>query len=247
MFEARAARLDHEGTQAVVSVLRALDPEAAAAAGPAGRPGPRRPRQTGRACRAVARPDRHVAAGRAAHRRRGTRGRGGGAAPHRRDRRDFDRIGRELDALRARLDEWCKTSIQAAREALDEARQTGDLRTADTKRIEDHIKGRDLTTAREFIAQLKAGKQLPEKAESLDFAHFYPAFPDVFHRHSRQTGKRARKQETSGYIDALKDALIVGRDVAEPELYDLLATVGIDIPQTREASRRVAGRGCASG
>ncbi|NVI87589.1 hypothetical protein, partial [Actinomadura sp. BRA 177] len=244
VFEARAARLDHEGTQAVVSVLRALDPEAAARL---------RARRDDLVRAARDKREEHVEQLRdliAMSRRDGllTEGEEREAEEAVRlltagDRRDFDRIGRELDALRARLDEWCKTSIQAAREALDEARQTGDLRTADTKRIEDHIKGRDLTTAREFIAQLKAGKQLPEKAESLDFAHFYPAFPDVFHRHSRQTGKRARKQETSGYIDALKDALIAGRDVAEPELYDLLATAGIDIPQTREASRRVAGEG----
>ncbi|MFG1852470.1 hypothetical protein ACGFJT_11575 [Actinomadura geliboluensis] len=244
VFQARAARFDHEGTATVVSVLEAVDPQAAARL---------RARRDDLVRDARAARDQRVERLRdliAMSRRDGLLGEGQereaeeaarllGAA----DRGDFDRIGRELDALHARLESWCEASVQAAREMLAEAREAGDLRAADVRRIEGHIESRDLTTAREFIAQLKAGKQLPEKADNPDFERFYPAFPDVFHRHSQQTGKRARKQETSGYIEALKDALIAGRDVAEPELYGLLAGAGLDIPRLREASRRVAGEG----
>lgn len=244
VFQARAARLDHDGTQAVVSVLRTLDPGAAA------RLGVRRDDMV-RAARAAR--DERVEQVRdliAMARRDGllTEGQERGAEEALRlliagDRHDFDRIGRELDALLARLERCCEASAEEAREALAGARRAGSLREADVRRIERRIEARDLTTAREFLAQLKAGKQLPEQRENPDFGRFYPAFPDVFQRHSRRTGKRARKQETSGYIDALKDALIAGHDVAEPELYDLLAGAGLDIPQLREASRRVAGEG----
>ncbi|NEA22878.1 hypothetical protein, partial [Actinomadura bangladeshensis] len=243
VFQARAERLDHEGTRAVVSVLEAVDAEAAARLG--------------------ARRDDLVRDARAARDRRVERLRDRIAMARRdgllsegeereaeeavrlltTDRQDFDRVGRELDALHARLESWCEAGVQAAREMLAEAREAGDLRAADVGRIEDRIEGRDLTTAREFIAQLQAGKQLPEKGDSPDFQRFYPAFPDVFHRHSRQTGKRARKQETSEYIDVLKEALIAGRDVTDPQLEVLLAGAGLDIPQMREASRRVAGEG----
>ncbi|NKZ06303.1 hypothetical protein [Actinomadura latina] len=244
VFEARAARLDHGGTRAVVSVLETLDAEAASRlrARRDELVGDARDRRDERVERlrdliAMSRRDGLLTEGEEREAEEAVRLLTAG------DRHDFDRIGRELDALRARLERLCDASVAAAREALAEARRAGDLRAADIERIEDHIEGRDLTTAREFIAQLKAGRQLPEKAESPDFERFYPAFPDVFHRHSRQTGKRARKQETSGYIDALKDALIAGRDVAEPDLYGLLAGAGIDIRDMREASRRVAGEG----
>ncbi|MFI0407388.1 hypothetical protein [Actinomadura sp. 3N508] len=241
VFEARAARLDHEGTGAVVSVLRALDPEAAA------RLGARRDDLV-RAARA-ARDERveHVRDLIAKSRRDGllTEGQEREAEETVRlrttDRHDFDRIGRDIDALLARIEEWCAASVAAERAAL--AARAGDFRPADVRRVERHIADGDLTTAREFLAQLKAGKQLPEKSEDTDFARFFPAFPDTFHRRSLLTGKRARKQETSGYIDELKDALIAGRDVAEPELDALLTGAGIDIASMREANRRVAGEG----
>jgi hypothetical protein len=241
VFEARAARHDHEGTQAVVSVLRAEDPEAAARL---------RSRWDGLVRDARAARDARVEAVRdliAKARRDGllTEGEEREAEETVRlltaDRHDFDRIGAELAALRARVRERCEASITAERAAL--AGHAEDFRAADVRRIERHIDDGDLTTAREFVAQLTAGKQLPEKSEDTDFARFYPAFPDAFHRQSVLTGRRARKQETSGYIDELKDALIAGRDVAEPKLDALLTGAGLDIPAMREASRRVAGEG----
>ncbi|MFI0372357.1 hypothetical protein ACH35V_31215 [Actinomadura sp. 1N219] len=241
VFEARAERLDHEGTEAVVSVLRTLAPEAAE------RLHARRDDLV-RDARA-ARDERveHVRDLIAKSRRDGllTEGEEREAEQTVRlltaDRHDFDRIGRDLDALLARIEERCAASAAAERAAL--AERAGEFRAADVRRVERHIDDGDLTTAREFLAQLKAGKQLPEKSEDTDFARFYPAFPDAFHRRSLLTGKRARKQETSGYIDELKDALIAGRDVAEPELDALLTGAGIDIASMREASRRVAGEG----
>ncbi|TDB84923.1 hypothetical protein E1264_22915 [Actinomadura sp. KC216] len=241
VFEARAARLDHEGTRAVVDVLRTLDPEVAA------RLGARRDDlvRDARAAR-----DERVERVRdliAKSRRDGllTEGQEREAEETVRlrtaDRHDFDRIGRDLDALLARIEEWCAASAAAERAAL--AARAGDFRAADVRRVERHIDDGDLTTAREFLAQLKAGKQLPEKVEDTDFARFYPAFPEAFHRRSLLTGKRARKQETSGYIDELKDALIAGRGVADPELDALLTGAGIDIASMREANRRVAGEG----
>ncbi|WP_171064519.1 hypothetical protein [Actinomadura soli] len=241
VFEARAARLDHEGTRAVVSVLRALDPEAAE------RLRVRRDDLVREARAARGERVEHVRDLIAKSRRDGllTEGEEREAEETVRlltaDRHDFDRIGRDLDALLARIEERCAASAAAERAAL--AERAGDFRAADVRRVERHIDDGDLTTAREFLAQLKAGKQLPEKVEDTDFARFYPAFPDAFHRRSLLTGKRARKQETSGYIDELKDALIAGRDVAEPELDALLTGAGIDIAALREASRRVAGEG----
>ncbi|MEU8802272.1 hypothetical protein [Spirillospora sp. NPDC048819] len=242
VFEARAARLDHRGTQAVVSVLQAPDPETAARLR-ARRDDLVRDARAGRDTRVE-----HVRDLIATSRRDGVLTEGGEREAEeavRRllnaDRHDFDRIGGELDALLARLRRQCDDAIEAERAAL--AEQAGELRAADVRRIERHIEVGDLTTAREFLAQLKAGRQLPEMSEDTDFGRFYPAFPDVFHRRSVLTGKRARKQETSGYIDDLKEALIAGRDVAEPGLYDLLTGAGVDIASMREASRRVAGEG----
>ncbi|WP_157406284.1 hypothetical protein [Actinomadura chibensis] len=241
VFEARAARLDHEGTEAVVAALESADPEAAA------RLRARR-EELVREARAVR--DGRVERVRdriATSRRDGLLTEGEERAAEEAlnrltaARHDFDRVQDALDGLLAHLDERCRAAIEAERARLAEL--AGGLAEADVDRIARHIDAGDLTTAREFLAQLKAGRQLPEKSEDNAFGRFYPAFPDAFHRRSVLTGRRARKQETSEFIPELKDALIAGRHAADPNLDDLLTAAGIDLPRMREPSRRVAGEG----
>ncbi|QXJ20398.1 hypothetical protein AGRA3207_001103 [Actinomadura graeca] len=240
-FEARAARMDHEGTGAVLTVLQAADP------GAVDRLQARRDDLV-RSAREVR--DRRVEEARdliARSLRDGlltedqVRGTEETLRPLTAHRHDFDRIGGELDGLMATLAEQRRTAIGRERARL--AEQAPALDPADLERIGKHVDDGDLTTAREFLAQLKAGNQLPDKPAENDFGRFYPAFPEVFARLARRSGSRARRQETSEYISELKSALAVGRDVGDRDLETVLAGAGVSIPGLRNASRQVASEG----
>lgn len=241
VFEARAGRLDHAGTEAVVAVVQMSDAEAA------GRLRSRRDELVRNARTARDALAEHVRDQIATSLRDGLLG------PERADRfeetlrrltgdrEDFDRVRRRLDDLVAEVDRVRADGISAARARLTE--QAAGLAPADVERIERHIAAGDLTTAREFLAQLKEGNPLPKRPGETDFARFHPAFPKTFHRAAMRAGGRARKNEAGGPLAELQEALIAGREVADRDMDGLLTAAGIDIPALREADRRVSGEG----
>ncbi len=160
------------------------------------------------------------------------------------DRRDFDRIDRSLDDLRTRLENWHEAGIDRERARLDD-RAREDSRVATVRdRIAERIEHGDLITARDYLAQVEADKQLPEPSEDVDhLRRFYPAFPRTFANDAVRAGNRARKQEAGEFLTALKNALRAGTNVDDPELTALLRDTGIDIPALRNARRDEAWEG----
>lgn len=161
------------------------------------------------------------------------------------DRRDFDRIDRALDRLHDLLAEWSREAIEREQARL-RARAAQDSRVAAVRdRIAERIDQGDLTTAREFMAQVEAGRQLHEVSEDIDhhLRRFYPAFPSAFADSAVRGGNRARKQENVEFLTALMDALRAGTHVADPDLAALLEEAGIDVPALRNARREESREG----
>lgn len=243
-FERRAERGDHEGTLGIVMLLERRDPETAVELRE------RRDELIPRARTAKnARIDeiRNLVAGWArdgALTENEVRRADEALAPLTGDRRDFDQIGRSLDELLARLEQWRGSGIERERARLDE-RARDDSRVAAVRdRMAERIEQGDLTTAREFLAQVEAGKQLHEPPEGIDhLRRFYPAFPQSFAAGAGRAGDRARKQETSEFLTELMDALRAGRDVDDPDLAELLQGAGIGVPALRNARREEAREG----
>ncbi|WP_165495438.1 ATP-binding protein, partial [Actinomadura roseirufa] len=244
-FEARAARHDHEGTRGIVTVLERRDPEAA---------GRLRELRDELAARARAARDRRVEdvrdqvaiwvrdgvldderARAAEETLRALAG----------DRFDFDRVEADLDALHERLMAVRRAAIEGEHRRFAQWLEGGvRIDPADIDRIEKRIDAGDLTTAREFQAQVGAGNPLPEAAGGTGhLGRFYPAFPEAFAGIAVRAGSRARKQETSEGLTGLKDALQRGSDVADLDLGALLAGAEIKIPALRNARREEAREG----
>ncbi|MGI5418955.1 AAA family ATPase [Actinomadura luteofluorescens] len=158
------------------------------------------------------------------------------------ERRDFDRIGRSLDELAVRLEAWRAAAIERERTKLDEQAQDDAQIAAFRDRIVERIDAGDLTTAREYLAQIRADRQLHEASEGIDhLERFYPAFPSAFADDAARAGNQARRQESSEFLNALKNALNANKDVDDPRLAELLHNAGINIPAIRNARRAEAG------
>lgn len=245
-FDARARRLDHEGTRRVVEVLQRGGSENAA------RLGKRRDElvtaaRVARDARVEEIRDRIAVwlrdgvlnedQARAAEEtlRSLTDGR----------RIDFDHVERALDVLFASLSADREAAIERERTRLARRAEVDRLiGDADASRVARLIDRGDLTTAREFLAQAEAGNSLPEA--SGDVAHlerFYPAFPRAFADIAVRAGSRARKQETNEGLTELMDALQGGREVADEDLATLLSGVGVRIPELRNARREESREG----
>jgi len=244
-FEERAARGDHEGTLAIVTVLERRDLQTALELRARREELVRRARED-RDARVeeirdlVARRARDGVLTEDQVRRAEER-----LSTLLGDRRDFDRIDRSLDRLRDLLEDWSREAIERERARLEE-RAAHDPRVAAVRdRIAERIGEGDLTTAREFLAQIEAGRQLHEASEGVDhhLRRFYPAFPAAFARSLVRGGKRARKQENVEFLNALIDALGAGTHVADPDLAALLEGAGIDIPALRNARRQESKEG----
>ncbi|QKG20504.1 hypothetical protein [Actinomadura verrucosospora] len=243
-FERRAARLDHEGTRAIAAVVERRDPAAAAEL---------RERRDALVAEARAARDARVEGARdrvAVWLRDGvlTEDEVRAAEEALRslagDRVDFDRVGKALDDLHAGLEAARLARIGRERPLLEERMRRAGIGAADRDRVSERVEAGDLTTAREFMAQVEAGNPLPaaaEHAEHLD--RFYPAFPKAFSAIAVRAGNRARKQETNEGLTELMDALQRGRDVADPDLAALLGGAQIKIPALRNARREEAREG----
>ncbi|NDU74170.1 AAA family ATPase [Actinomadura sp. DSM 109109] len=243
-FERRAERGDHEGTLGIVTVLEHQQPQFAAEF-----------RERRDALITAARKATDARIDRIRDRVAGW-ARDGVLAEHevRRadetlgplsgDRRDFDRIGRSLDELDARLEGWRAAAIERERAGLDELARTNAQIAAFRDRIAERIEHGDLTTAREYLAQIRADRPLHEASEGIDhLERFYPAFPSAFARNAARSGNHARRQETSEFLILLKEALNASKDVGDPRLAELLDDAGISIPAIRNARRAEAREG----
>ncbi|WP_119726724.1 hypothetical protein [Thermomonospora amylolytica] len=242
-FERRAERGDHEGTHGIITVLERRDPQAAAAL---------RERETVLISKAREARDARIEETRDLVARWA---RDGALTEHevRRseellssltgDRRDFDRIDRSLDELRERLEEWRRGGIARERARL-ERRAAEDTRIAAVQdRIAERIDQGDLTLAREYLAQLEAGEDLPRNNEGVDhLGRFYPGFCSAFAGAVRSGGRVGRHGDYE-HLTPLKDALRVGRDVEHPGLAAALREAGIDIPALRLARREESHEG----
>ncbi|SNR36068.1 AAA domain-containing protein [Actinomadura mexicana] len=241
-FEQRAQRGDHEGTLGIITVLEHRQPELAAEL-----------RERREALIASTRKATDVRIDKLRDRVAGW-ARDGVLAEHevRRadetlgpltgERRDFDRIGRSLDELAVRLEEWRATAIECERARLDEQARDDAQIAAFRDRIAERIDDGDLTTAREYLAQIRADRQLHEAPEGIDhLERFYPAFPSAFADDAARAGNQARRQETSEFLNVLKNALNANKDVDDSRLAELLHNAGINIPAIRNARRAEAG------
>ncbi|MDP9844327.1 ATP-binding protein [Streptosporangium lutulentum] len=243
-FDTRAARDDHEGTRAVVTVLSRQDPDLAASL-----------RQKRDALVVDARKlrDQRVEAAKdqlAGWRRDGvlteadaTRIVSRLQALAESGREDFGIITENIAALESKAKAVRAAQISAEEARLDEkSSDHPDVRAA-APRIREHIARGDLTTARECMAQAEAGKPLPTTQKAVDhFSRFFPSFPQAFESMSfLSSGGRARKRESDEWVKSLMEAIQIGRDVADPDLHRVMSEAQLDIqalpPGRREESK----------
>ncbi|MEU7913882.1 hypothetical protein [Microbispora bryophytorum] len=160
------------------------------------------------------------------------------------ERDDFDVITRELDALEREAARVRGEQITAELAALA-ALSAENADVADVgERIRTYIEDGDLTTAREFMAQAKSGKRLPEISDTVDhLKRFFPHFPQAFENMSARLPARQKGQEGAEWLQRLKDALRTGQEIDEPELGLLLHRTGLSISGIPRTRRAVAGEG----
>ncbi len=160
------------------------------------------------------------------------------------ERDDFDLITRELDALEREVahvrDEQITAELAALAALSAENADVADVQ----ERIRTYIEDGDLTTAREFMAQAKSGKRLPEISDTVDhLKRFFPHFPQAFETMSARLPARQKGQEGAEWLQRLKDALRTGQEIDEPELGLLLHRTGLSISGIPRTRRAVAGEG----
>ncbi|MFD0470992.1 hypothetical protein ACFQ0B_23815 [Nonomuraea thailandensis] len=241
-FEARAARGDHAGTRAVLSVLAHEDPALAT-------------ELRGRREKLVdaARHDRDnriedIQDRIAEWRRDGvlpetiaTRFVGMLQALGNDDRDDFDAIFDALGLLAQEAAGIRQEQIAAELAALDGLSAENTDVAAVQERIRAYIESGDLTTAREFTAQAKAGNQLPEISDAVDhLERYFPHFPQAFEAMSARLPGKQKGREGEEWLRRLKDALHSGNEIGEPALSDLLLRSGLSIAAIPRGRRGVS-------
>ncbi|MEV3980604.1 hypothetical protein [Nonomuraea sp. NPDC049758] len=241
-FEARAQRGDHEGTRALLSVLAYEEPGLAV----------------------ELRPHRDKSVD-SARQRRGDRiedlqdriaeWRRDGVLPegvandfvtrlHALDsdvRDDFDVIEEALAELEREMTGVRDNEIASDERLLAELSAENADVAAVRERIEAYVGAGDLTTAREFMAQAKAGNELPQVSDAVDhLERFFPAFPQAFEDLSSAPKGRQRGREGDEWLQSLKDALHSGNDVSDADLRALLRRAGLSVPGIPRGRRGLA-------
>lgn len=237
-FQARADRLDHEATRDIVTLVAESDAALAAEL---------RGRRDDLVVAARADRDQAIEGLRdqiALWRRDGVltedqaRRMAEDLAPVTAERADFDRVRQGFAELRERAARQRSEAIEIERARL--ARIKGTLAASDARRVSVHIDQGDLTTAREFLAQLEDGRSLPQRPPEVDhFARFYPAFPRTFARRAAG-GRRNRGQESSELLESLRDASKIGKEPVDTDLERLLNQAGISVTRMRKSNRDIA-------
>ncbi|WP_093167942.1 hypothetical protein [Sinosporangium album] len=160
------------------------------------------------------------------------------------DRDDFDVIadglaGLEREALKVRDGEMTSELGLLTTLSAENANVA-----AVQERIKVYIEAGDLTTAREFMAQAKAGKELPELSDTVDhLERFFPAFPQAFEDMSAVWKGGQRGREGDEWLQKLKDALHTGNEVSDPALRELLLGAGLSVSEIPRGRRGVASHG----
>ncbi|MFF0613199.1 hypothetical protein ACFYUD_31485 [Nocardia tengchongensis] len=145
-------------------------------------------------------------------------------SPHRGARSDFDVVLDDLGKIEIDRAEAVKSTITAARNALD----TAGMPVEAADRIQQCIDKGDLTTAAEYEVTIRSGGQLPTRRDTTDhLSLFLGAFPDRF-------AAKSPGAETGGHpmLAKLRSALEAGTPTGElGELADILASAEIELGQ----------------
>ncbi|MBA2894910.1 hypothetical protein [Nonomuraea soli] len=160
------------------------------------------------------------------------------------DRDDFGTVSAELDLVESQADEVRDREIAAELAALDR-HSAGNADVANAApRIRAMIESGDLTTAREFIAQARAGRSLPETTLVVDrLAQFFPAFPQVFDELSVRRGRHHDATEAREGIQRLRHALQSGGELSDLDLTAALTRTGLSLREVVGNRRGVAENG----
>ncbi|MGN9779787.1 nSTAND1 domain-containing NTPase [Nonomuraea sp. ZG12] len=244
-FEARAARGDHAGTRALLSVLGYEDPALAT-------------ELRGRREKLVdaARRDRDdriedIQDRIAEWRRDGvlpetiaTRFVAMLQALGNDDRDDFDAVSEALSVVAQEAAGIRQEQMATELAALDSlSAENTDVATV-RERIRAYIESGDLTTAREFTAQAKAGNQLPEISDAVDhLEQYFPHFPQAFEAMSARLPGRQKAREGAEWLQKLKDALHSGNEIGDSALSNLLLHSGLSISAIPRGRRGVSENG----
>ncbi|MCT9934551.1 hypothetical protein N5079_30530 [Planotetraspora sp. A-T 1434] len=157
------------------------------------------------------------------------------------DREDFGAIARALRELEQEAAMIRDDEMAAELERLTDLRAENADVAAVSARISAYIRAGDLTTAREFTAQAKAGNRLPEISEAIDHLdRFFPHFPQSFEDMAARLPGQQRGREGAEWVQRLKDALHTGNEVSDPDLENLLLRTGLSISAIPRGRRGVA-------
>ncbi|WP_327045353.1 hypothetical protein OG320_27155 [Microbispora sp. NBC_01189] len=160
------------------------------------------------------------------------------------ERDDFDVITRELDVLERDAARVRDEQIAAELAVLTTLSAENADVAAVRDRIGTYIEDGDLTTAREFTAQAKSGKRLPEISDTVHhLERFFPDFPQAFEKMSARLPASQKGQEGAEWLQRLKEALRTGQEVGERELSALLRRTELSISGVPRTRRAVAGEG----
>ncbi|WP_436975819.1 nSTAND1 domain-containing NTPase [Nonomuraea angiospora] len=160
------------------------------------------------------------------------------------DRDDFDAISDALDLLTVEAARIRQEQIDAELSALNGLSAENTDIAAVQERIRTYIESGDLTTAREFTAQAKAGNQLPETSDTIDhLERYFPHFPQAFEAMSARLPGKQKGREGEEWLRKLKDALHNGNEIGEPALSNLLLHRGLSIAAIPRGRRGVSENG----
>ncbi|MBX6766707.1 MAG: hypothetical protein IRY90_06090, partial [Actinomadura rubrobrunea] len=229
-FNERAQNHDHVGTEAIVTVLRDVDPAQAAVL-----------EQRRDTLKEEARRELHglrekIGDKLAQMRRDGqlderavTRLQTRLRQLNDNDRNDFDRLRKVAESVSAEADEIAATQVAKVRAELDAyASQPSVAAAAD--QIREYLDRGDLTTARESLVQARQSHELPAPSrERGNLTRFFPAFPDAF----AALGPSRDNRRFSEAINVLINALENGGRLDNEPLRRALADGGLDLTALR--------------